>query len=163
MKKSHGIILTEPVPVELIYPLRLLVLRPGGTLPDCVFEGDKAESTLHLGAYDAMHNLKGIASYYEAPMPGHTFKNPVQLRGMATHPEARGMGFGKELIHHGIMVFSAMGKDVIWCNAREVAVGFYTEMGFKKAGDPFDIPGIGAHYQMVLSLTPPAAVGQGSF
>lgn len=148
MKKSYGIILTEPVPVEVIYPLRLLVLRPGGTLADCVFEGDEAETTLHLGAYDVMYNLKGIASYYEAPMPGHTFEKPIQLRGMATHPEVRGMGFGKELIHHGVMLFRATGNDVIWCNAREVAVKFYERLGFEVVGAPFDIPRIGPHRLM---------------
>ena len=38
--------------------------------------------------------------------------------------------------------------DLIWCNARLVAVSFYHAVGMKEIGDLFDISDIGPHYYM---------------
>ncbi len=44
------------------------------------------------------------------------------------------------------------GRRLLWCNARVVALGFYTKLGLHTEGDEFDIPGIGPHYVMTRWL-----------
>ena len=41
---------------------------------------------------------------------------------------------------------------LVWCNAREEAIGFYKKMGFEGIGDLFDIPPGGKHLLMVKYL-----------
>jgi len=38
--------------------------------------------------------------------------------------------------------------DLLWCDARKVALGFYEKMGFKILGDFYEIPIIGPHKLM---------------
>ncbi len=136
------------VPAQKVYPLRLLVLRPGGVLADCIFEGDEDPETSHIAASDEIGDIRAVGSYYEKGHPAIQAKRPIQLRGMASHPEVRGMGFGAEVIAFGVIYYSASGADVIWCNAREVAVPFYEKHGFQKIGEPFEIGKIGMHWVM---------------
>jgi len=38
--------------------------------------------------------------------------------------------------------------DLLWCNARTSASGFYTRLGFAVVGEAFELPGIGPHHLM---------------
>jgi predicted GNAT family N-acyltransferase len=117
-------------------------------MAECIWPGDEAETTFHLAAHHSEADIIGIASFYTN---GHTSVNaihPMQLRGMATHPAVRGEGAGKEIIRYALRWLSSKGVDVVWCNAREVAVSFYEALGFIKIGDSFEIPGIGTHWVM---------------
>ncbi len=42
--------------------------------------------------------------------------------------------------------------DVLWCNARLVALEFYTVLGFKIIGPEFNIKDIGPHYKMYKTI-----------
>ena len=42
--------------------------------------------------------------------------------------------------------------DMVWCNARLVAVDFYKSSGFKITGEIFDIVEIGPHYYMYKEI-----------
>ncbi len=141
-------IVSGTVSVEKVYPLRLMVLRPGGILADCIFEGDEDPKTVHVVASEMSGLIRSVGSYYENGHPAIQANRPVQLRGMATHPDARGKGFGAEVLAYGMMHFFGHGADVIWCNAREVAVPFYEKHGFQKIGEPFEIGNIGKHWVM---------------
>jgi predicted GNAT family N-acyltransferase len=44
------------------------------------------------------------------------------------------------------------GSDMVWCNARLIAVDFYRSLGFKISGDLFNIDGIGPHYYMYKKI-----------
>ena len=44
---------------------------------------------------------------------------------------------------------------MLWCDAREVAFGFYERMGFVFLNDTYDIPDIGPHRTMALDLSSP--------
>lgn len=137
-----------------VYPLRLLVLRPGGTLQDCIFPGDEDATTIHFASHDAGGHVVGIASFYSN---GHALieaRTAVQLRGMATHPEYRGAGYGKAIVQHAAKFFAERQVNVMWCNARDVARNFYESLGFVVIGAPFDIKGIGKHWVMSRPLTP---------
>jgi predicted GNAT family N-acyltransferase len=157
MKEAHstsGVYSLRPVKVEEVYPLRLLVLRPGGTQDDCHFAGDHDASTFHLAVHDAFQQLVAIASFYENGHPALKAQRPIQLRGMASHPEVRGKGYARALVKHALQLYTLEGADMLWCNAREVAVSFYGQLGFEKIGEPFDIKGIGKHWVMYTALSP---------
>jgi ribosomal protein S18 acetylase RimI-like enzyme len=139
---------TSIVSAADVYPLRLLVLRPGGKLEDCIFSGDDAPETVHFAAKDDRDCIVGVASFYRASHEDVPSGKGIQLRGMATHPDVRGLGYGKELVLESLKYFKENGAEVIWCNAREVAVSFYSSLNFKVVGAPFEIPGIGPHRVM---------------
>ncbi len=42
--------------------------------------------------------------------------------------------------------------DILWCNARLLAVNFYKSVGFKIIGELFDIEAIGPHYYMYKEI-----------
>ncbi len=69
---------------------------------------------------------------------------------MATDPEFQGIGAGKRLMTFAIEHIKAQRADMIWCNARVIAIPFYEKMGFEIKGDQFEIPGIGPHFLMTL-------------
>lgn len=135
------------VQAEDIYPLRLLVLRPGGTVSDCVWRGD--EYAEHW-AVKRGNEITCIAGFYEVPYEGEL--KALQLRGMASHPEVRGLGHGKKLILYTLDEYRKRGFKLIWCNAREKAVDFYRKLGFQVVSGAFDIKGVGTHYRMTCEL-----------
>ena len=45
------------------------------------------------------------------------------------------------------------GRRVLWCDAREVAFGFYERMGFGYLNEVYDIPEIGPHRTMALDVS----------
>jgi GNAT superfamily N-acetyltransferase len=135
-----------------VYPLRLQVLRPGGTLGECIWPGDDLSTTIHFGAVSSDGQIAGVASFYEQSHPELKASKPVQLRGMATHPDVRGKGFGKAIVVHALQYYREQGADLMWCNAREVAVSFYENLGFQITGDPFNIGNIGKHWVMFIRL-----------
>lgn len=77
------------------WPLRLKVLRPGHPPAVVQFEGDDLPETKHFGAFLGGLQLVGIASLFFAAMPQRPEYRALQLRGMATAPEARGCGCGR--------------------------------------------------------------------
>ncbi|MCX2575624.1 GNAT family N-acetyltransferase [Pedobacter sandarakinus] len=135
---------------EEVLPLRSLMLRNGKPFAECVFEGDSAYDTFHLG-YLADGAIKSVASFMRNdffPEEGEGY----QLRGMATHPDYGGRGLGSALIQFAIEYLSAYKTEYLWCNARSVAAPFYKKIGFVNESPEFDIPGIGFHYEMKLKL-----------
>ncbi len=131
------------------YPLRLKVLRPGGVEEDCHFANDRLEGAFHHGVHVGDERIS-VASFY--PEKQHTLNGWKQyrLRGMATEPEHQGKGAGKRLMTFAIEHIKAQRADMIWCNARVIAIPFYEKMGFEIKGDQFEIPGIGPHFLMTL-------------
>ena len=49
---------------------------------------------------------------------------------------------------------AARGGDLVWCDARTTAAGFYAHFGFTVVTEPFDKPGIGPHVGMLKDLVP---------
>ncbi|WP_443938143.1 GNAT family N-acetyltransferase [Pedobacter sp. MW01-1-1] len=133
-----------------VLPLRSLQLRNGKPYSECVFEGDTNYDTFHLG-YLKEDELLSVATFMRNdffPDEGEGY----QLRGMATHPNAGGKGYGKALIHFAVDYLEAYNTDYLWCNARSSAANFYKKLGFVSQSPEFDIPGIGFHYEMKLIL-----------
>ena len=143
-------VLIESINAEETLPIRQSVLRPGHPKKECVFDGDDAAQTFHLGAFTDK-KLVGIASFLVDP---HTYFSGKQyrLRGMAVLPEYRGKGYGKKLVAYGEKVIQEKEFDILWFNAREIAFNFYNRLGFISEGEPFEIPTVGKHLVMFKKL-----------
>jgi predicted GNAT family N-acyltransferase len=143
----------DEVPAEDTYALRAAVLRPGGG--DVVWAGDEDPATVHLAARDGAGAVIGVVRFSPAPCPWRPdARAPWQLRGMATDPAVRGSGAGRALVVDGLDRLAARGADLVWCDARVTAAGFYELMGFAVVTEPYDKPGIGPHVGMLRQIRP---------
>jgi len=133
------------------YPIRHKMLRPSGTIEDCMFQGDNDELTFHLGAF-VDKKLVSVASFYfeRHPLFPEAYQN--RLRGMATLPDHQGQGLSQALLRTAFPVIKQNQCTVLWCNAREKAMGFYSKVGFKASGELFSIQNIGKHMLMSINL-----------
>jgi predicted GNAT family N-acyltransferase len=148
----------EEVAAEVTYALRGAVLRPDGG--EIVWAGDEDPRTFHLAARDSDGTVVGVVRFSPAPCPWRPeAQAPWQLRGMATEPAVRGSGAGTALVVDGLTRLVRRGGDLVWCDARVSAAGFYERMGFAVVTQPFDKPGVGPHVGMVRKLRPASAGG----
>ena len=133
------------------HPIRHRMLRPHGTIEDCIFKGDTDELTFHLGAF-VDKKLVSVASFYFERNP--VFPDPYQfrLRGMATLPEYQGQGLSSALLRTAFPLIKQNQCTLLWCNARKAALGFYTKVGFQPYDEEFDIPQIGPHFLMSIQI-----------
>ena len=137
----------DEVPAEVTYALRRAILRPDGG--EVAWAGDEDPTTFHLAA-TAGGRVVGVVRFSPAPCPWRADPvAPWQLRGMATEPDVRGTGVGKQLVVEGLARVAARGGDLVWCHARTTATGFYERMGFSVVTEPYDRPGIGPHIGMI--------------
>ena len=141
----------RPITAEETRGLRASVLRPGQAPRELIYPGDEVAGTRHLGAF-AGGELVGIASFYTEPLASAPDAKAVRLRGMATAPAVRGRGHGVALMAAGTDWARAAGADLIWCNARSSARGFYEKLGLRTEGEEFELAGIGPHWVMVRFL-----------
>lgn len=127
------------------------MLRPNGTMEDCRFSGDNDELTFHLGAF-VDKKLVSVASFYFER--NNTFPEAYQyrLRGMATLPEYQGQGLSSALLRTAFPVIKQNQCTLLWCNAREKAMGFYQKVGFSATGEFFELPQIGKHILMSIKI-----------
>ena len=139
----------EEVPLDVVLPLRSAVLRGGGPAG---MPGDDDPATVHLAARTADGEVAGVVRLSPAPCPWREARAPWQLRGMATDPAARGTGVGRLLLDASLELVGARGGDLVWCDARTTAAGFYERAGFTVVAGPYDKPGIGPHLGMLLEL-----------
>ncbi len=133
------------------YNLRQKILRPNGTIEDCKFLGDEDDQTFHLGAF-INGKLISISSFYFEKHPKLADLYQYRLRGMATLPNFQKQGFSSALINMSFTIIKKNLGSVLWCNARETAVGFYKKLGFEILGEKFEIPNIGPHFLMAKNL-----------
>ena len=146
-----GEIQVRPIDAAETIPLRHAVLRPGRPEESAHFAGDHEATTRHLGIF-VDKELLSIASLFAAAMPGQPGSRAFQLRGMATAAHARGRGLGQLLVHQCVILAKEMKAEILWCNARTSAVGFYQKLGFQVSGAEFDVPTVGPHFLMWLAL-----------
>jgi GNAT superfamily N-acetyltransferase len=134
--------------VDLIIPLRHAVLRAHLPFDSARFDGDGDPATLHVAALIA-GNVIGCASWMLNAFQGEP---AYQLRGMAVAESERGTGIGQRLLNHSESLLAHHPVKLRWCNARQVAVGFYERQGWTVMSPVFDIPSAGPHYQMSRRL-----------
>jgi GNAT superfamily N-acetyltransferase len=135
---------------EKTLPLRSAVLRNGKPLAECVFPTDEATGIFHLG-YFAEEQLVCIGTFFPEDYAG-LGAGGFRLRGMASDPDFAGKGYGAALIKFAINELTSVQAAYIWCNARSLAKGFYSRLGFETLGEEFEIPGIGPHFDMCYQI-----------
>ena len=141
-------VITE-IKAEDTYPIRKAILREGMTLSH-EMNGDHNAETLHLGLFE-LGELVCIGSFMRASK--EIFKgSQFQLRGMASVKKAQGKGFGKLLLEEAEVKLKNQGVDILWCNARTVALDFYKKSGYQMVGNAFEVEQVGPHFLMFKKL-----------
>jgi len=123
---------------------------------DCVIEADNLESTFHIGAVKN-GEVVGTSTFIIDPIAiglKDEFNTKIQyrLRAMATSEKVKEEGIGKQIIEFAIEKLKQMKVELLWCDARLEATGFYNKMGFKTLGDVYDVPNIGPHKLMYIEI-----------
>tara|TARA_B100001093_G_C26854807_1_gene1026870 strand:- start:425 stop:871 length:447 start_codon:yes stop_codon:yes gene_type:complete len=132
--------------------IRNEVLWPYKNLNKCNLDEDYSDYSFHLAAY-FNNELVCVGSFFKQINSKLRFLNQYRLRAMATLPKARNKGAGKALIFHACSKLEVRGQEVLWCDAREIAIKFYKKSGFNILGDSYEIPIIGTHYLMYRKLS----------
>ena len=114
--------------------------------------GEDQPGVVHLGAYDGEELLSACLIFPE-PCPWLPGEHAWRLRGMATDPQRRGTGAGSAILREASRIAVADGATVLWCLARETAVGFYLRHGWTAFQTLFDTD-LGPHQRMWLRLGP---------
>ena len=139
------------VSASKLYDLRNFVLRPGKPLHTTFYEKDDDINTFHL-AISIQSKVQCIATFYPEKMTGVYTRKAYRLRGMATHPNFRRKGLGKNLMQSAFTYLLQQQADLLWCKARLAAIPFYISLGFQIIGEQYDIKEIGPHYTMYKLL-----------
>ena len=79
-------------------------------------------------------------------------KSQYRLRAMATSPTVKGKQVGRQIIETSIEKLKSMGVELLWCDARLEATGFYEKLGLKMKGEIYNVPDIGPHKLMYIKL-----------
>jgi len=139
---------TAVVPVEEIFALRWAVLRTGRPRETAVYPEDARADAFHIAAYDEAGVVQGCVTFFPDPMAGED-GTAYRFRGMGSAPEVRGQGFGAAALTAGLREAAARGADLVWCNGRTSATGFYEHFGFTAVGPEFTLEPSGPHYIFV--------------
>lgn len=130
------------------HDLRHRVLIPDHPVEALVYPGDEDQTTFHVGVFNDDGKLVAIGSFYKESDSHFKGEKQYRLRGMASDSNARLRGLGKAVIVFAEEELARRDADLLWCNARVIATGFYEKMGFYSVGEEFVIPKIGGHYRM---------------
>jgi predicted GNAT family N-acyltransferase len=118
---------------------------------DCVIDADSFKDTFHIGAVKN-NEVVGTSTFMVDINNNFNTNKQYRLRAMATSPKVRGKGVGKQIIEFAIEKLKQINVEILWCDARLKATGFYEKLGFKTLGDIYDVPQIGPHKLMYIEL-----------
>jgi ribosomal protein S18 acetylase RimI-like enzyme len=127
------------------------VLREGKPIDSCKFDSDDLASTFHLGAF-YKNQLTGVITVLSNNLSAINLPNHYQIRGMAVLQEFQKKGIGEALVNYAENEIKKLKGNLIWMNARIVAVGFYEKLGYIIKGREFDVPQVGPHFIMIKYL-----------
>ncbi|MBT5364089.1 MAG: GNAT family N-acetyltransferase [Candidatus Marinimicrobia bacterium] len=137
---------------NIVRPLRHKVLRPNLSYEASIMPLDNHPETAHF-VVKKNSKILSVASVYHEDFEEMPHKISHRLRGMATEPTEQGKGFGA-MVLLGLIDYlkKNTSAEILWCNARVTAFGFYEKMGFSILGDIFEIPNIGPHKKGYIEL-----------
>jgi len=138
--------------VDAVLPLRHSILRAGREREAAHAKQDALPGTRHLAAC-ANDVVVGVATHFPDDTPLAPERRGERLRGMAVDEAWRGRGVGRALVRAVVDAARDRGADILWANARDSALGFYTVIGFHVEGDGFvdDVMHLG-HHVVLASL-----------
>lgn len=118
-----------------------------------IFPEDSRPDAFHVAVRDDNGEIAAVASFSTEGTPHRPTCRAVRLRGMAVDRPAQHHGLGRLLVTTIVDRLRQAGVEVLWCNARDSAAGFYARLGFEVVGDGFVLPESGiAHHVMVRDL-----------
>ena len=141
----------KKVDAEKIRPLRHSELRKGQDFSTTSYSKDDESDTFHIVCI-VNEKIITCATFYPETSTKIKSENSYRLRGMATDSRFTRKGYATELMNESFKELKKRDCDIVWCNARLVAVNFYKSVGFKITGNLFDIEGIGPHYYMYKEI-----------
>jgi predicted GNAT family N-acyltransferase len=137
---------------EATRPLRHLVLWPHlQNESACVLDTDMLPDAIHLGVFHEQQ-LISIGSLFPQISPRLSEQSQFRLRAMATSPDFRKKNAGKMLVQFALAMLQSRGAQVLWCDARLHAVGFYQSLGFSLLPEIYEVKNIGPHQFMWIEL-----------
>ena len=140
----------RPLELAETYELRRRVLRnndPGAEVH--IREDDRADAW-HIGAI-ADGRVIATASFYGIPCRQRPDVSAVaQLRMMAVDERWQETGVGSAVLRQAMEHLKREGVELLWCNARSTASGFYEHLGFELIGEPFVETVTGLKHQVAL-------------
>jgi ribosomal-protein-alanine N-acetyltransferase len=139
------------VDAEKIRPLRHSELRKGQDFSTTSYLKDYEEGTFHMACI-VDDKIVTCATFYAQTSIKIKSNKAYRLRGMATDSQFQRKGYARNLMIESFKELKKRNCDMVWCNARLVAVSFYESLGFKIKGDLFDIAEIGPHYYMYKEI-----------
>jgi GNAT superfamily N-acetyltransferase len=145
---------TAVTSLDDIFELRHAVLRTGLPVETAKYPEDAQPDTFHLAAWDGEGRVVGCVTFFpDSALPESWQEggeaNAYRFRGMGTAPDVRGRGYGAALLAAGIEEAAARGAEVVWCNGRVSARGFYERAGFTAVGEEFVLEPSGPHYVFI--------------
>ena len=139
------------VEAEKIRSLRHSELRKGQDYSTTSYLKDYEEGTFHMACI-ADYKIVTCATFYAQKSMKIKSNNAYRLRGMATDSQFQRKGYARNLMLESFKELKKRDCDMVWCNARLVAVNFYKSVGFKIIGELFAIEAIGPHYYMYKEI-----------
>lgn len=131
--------------------IRAKVLRPGKEPDEALFLGVMPPEARHFAVYED-DQIIGAGFVVPVPAPFDPQPKAWMLRGMAVDPDLQGKGAGRLIVERVLEEANREGIEMLWFNARRIAVGFYHRLGFEPIGEEFEIPDIGPHTRMFKRL-----------
>ena len=139
------------VDAEKVRPLRHSELRKGQDFSTTSYLEDYEVDTFHMACI-VDEKIVTCASFYPEKSIKIISDNAYRLRGMATASNFQRKGYATDLMSESFKELKKRDCDMVWCNARLVAVDFYKSAGFNIIGEIFDIEAIGPHYYMYKEI-----------
>lgn len=122
----------EQIRPEHTWRLRLQILYPNETLQSMQMEQDN--HGYHFAAFKDNFIIAVVSLFKH--------ERDWQFRKFAVADAAQGQGIGRDLLNHITTFVENENGELLWCNARLSAVGFYNKFGFSAVGEVFHKNGI---------------------
>jgi predicted GNAT family N-acyltransferase len=139
------------VDAKKVRPLRHSELRKGQDFSTTSYLKDYEADTFHMACI-VDEKIVTCATFYPEKSSKIKSDNTYRLRGMATDYSFQRKGYATDLMNESFKELKNRDCNMVWCNARLVAVDFYKSSGFKITGEIFDIAEIGPHYYMFKEI-----------
>ena len=148
---------------EMLREVRYAVLWPHlKSAEDARIDIDESEGAIHLAGMKG-EEVVGVASLFLQTCDRFSGffegEKVYRLRAMGVRSHVRGNGIGEAIINEAVNILKEEDVKVIWCDAREVAWGFYKRCGFAFVVDTegvecdaYTVPNIGLHKMMYRRL-----------
>ncbi len=142
---------TRIISSELTYEIRKQVLWPHIQNGDYSISVDKHPETFHLGTF-LDKKVISIGTFIKENNSKFNCNLQYRLRAMATDKNYRKIGAGKNLFLKALDILNNKTIEMLWCDARLIAIPFYESLNMKSLPTTYNIPSIGPHKTMYIYL-----------